>query len=221
MSTEKKTQAKKKSKQKKQTKKSDKPMAKVDYFDSFNTEEEINNEIRTLENKIKQLKQKKQTIKIIELCKISKKQLKRTSDFNVDLKYEVTHNDNDEYAKTIKSSFDISYNYTMVDFVSPTEIKKTIYMIRYNINYDLYRTYHNRNEPEITCGSQLTVCDEHGGKVYFDYNEENDQQVTEDIITYDDEDGKWGHVLESMFRYGSNICLWEEEGKGEFIKLFK
>ena len=52
------------------------------------------------------------------------------------------------------------------------------------------------------------------------YNEENDQQ-DENIITYDDEDGKWGHVLESMFRYGSNICLYEEEGKGEFIKLFK
>ena len=212
-----KKQPKKKSKQKKQP---NKTKMTDNYLDTFTTEEELNNEIRTLEDKIKQLKRKKRTIKIIELCKISKKQLKRTSDFNVDLKYEVTHNDNDEYAKTIKSSFDISYNYTMVDFVSPTEIKKTIYMIRYNINYDLYRTYHNRNEPEITCGSQLTVCDENGGKVYFDYNEENDQQ-DENIITYDDEDGKWGHVLESMFRYGSNICLWEEKGKGEFIELFK
>ena len=212
-----KKQSKKKSKQKKQPNKT--KMAD-NYLDTFTTEEELNNEIRTLEDKIKQLKQKKQTIKIIELCKISKKQLKRTSDFNVDLKYEVTHNDNDEYAKTIKSSLDISYNYTMVDFVSPTEIKKTIYMIRYNINYDLYRTYHNRNEPEITCGSQLTVCDEHGGKVYFDYNEENDQQVTEDIITYDDEDGKWGHVLESLFRYGSDICLNEDDGKLAFIELF-
>ena len=209
-----KTQSKKKSKkQPKKTKMAD------NYLDSFTTEEELNDEIKTLEDKIKQLKQKKQTIKIIELCKISKKQLKRTSDFNVDLKYEVTHNDNDEYAKTIKSSLDISYNYTMVDFVSPTEIKKTIYMIRYNINYDLYRTYHNRHEPEITCGSQLTVCDEHGGKVYFDYNEENDQQ-DEDIITYDDEDGKWGHVLESIFRYGSDICLNEDDGKKEFIELF-
>lgn len=212
-----KKQSKKKSKQKKQPKKTN---MTDNYLDTFTTEEELNNEIRTLEDKIKQLKRKKQTIKIIELCKISKKQLKRTSDFNVDLKYEVTHNDNDEYAKTIKSSFDISYNYTMVDFVSPTEIKKTIYMIRYNINYHLYRTYHNRNEPEITCGSQLTVCDEHGGKVYFDYNEENDQQ-DENIITYDDEDGKWGHVLESMFRYGSNICLNEDDGKLAFIELFK
>ena len=211
-----KKKSKKKSKQKKQPNKT--KMAD-NYLDTFTTEEELNNEIRTLEDKIKQLKQKKQTIKIIELCKISKKQLKRTSDFNVDLKYEVTHNDNDEYAKTIKSSFDISYNYTMVDFVSPTEIKKTIYMIRYNINYDLYKTYHNLDEPEITCGSQLTVCDEHGGKVYFDYNEENDQQ-DEDIITYDDEDGKWGHVLESLFRYGSDICLNEDDGKLAFIELF-
>ncbi len=208
-----KTQSKKKSKkQPNKTKMAD------NYLDSFTTEEELNDEIKTLEDKIKQLKQKKQTIKIIELCNISKKQLKRTSDFNVDLKYEVTHNDNDEYAKTIKSSLDISYNYTMVDFVSPTEIKKTIYMIRYNINYDLYRTYHNRNEPEITCGSQLTVCDENGGKVYFDYNEENDQQ-DENIITYDDEDGKWGHVLESLFRYGSDICLNEDDGKKELIEL--
>jgi len=209
-----KTQSKKKSKkQPKKTKMAD------NYLDSFTTEEELIDEIKTLEDKIKQLKQKKQTIKIIELCKISKKQLKRTSDFNVGLNYEVTHNDNDEYAKTIKSSLDISYNYTMVDFVSPTEIKKTIYMIRYNINYDLYRTYHNQHEPEITCGSQLTVCDEDGGKVYFDYNEENDQQ-DEDIITYDDEDGKWGHVLESIFRYGSGICLNEDDGKKELIELF-
>ena len=208
-----KTQSKKKSKkQPNKTKMAD------NYLDSFTTEEELNDEIKTLEDKIKQLKQKKQTIKIIELCNISKKQLKRTSDFNVDLKYEVTHNDNDEYAKTIKSSLDISYNYTMVDFVSPTEIKKTIYMIRYNINYDLYRTYHNRNEPEITCGSQLTVCDENGGKVYFDYNEENDQQ-DENIITYDDEDGKWGHVLESLFRYASNVDLYEDDGKKELIEL--
>ena len=220
MSTAKKTQSKKKSKQKKQTKKSDKTMAKVNYFDSFNTEEEINNEIKTLEDKIKQLKQKKQTIKIIELCKISKKQLKRTSDLNIDLKYDVNFNDNDEYAKTIESSIDISYNYTMVDFVSPTEIKKTIYTIQYNIQYDFYRTYDNRHEPNINSSSELSVYDENGKKVQFDYNEENDQQ-DENIITCDDEDGKWGHVLESMFRYGSNICLYEEKGKGEFIELFK
>ena len=196
---------------------SNKKIIDSNYFNSFTNEKDLNNEIKILELNIKKLKRMKTKFRLINKLKLNKNQLKRTFDFNVE-HYKNHSNNPKDNSNNFESSLSIDYKYTMIEFESHTNIIKKTYNISYYIYYNcLGLWYDNRCEPEIEAGCNLSVWNEEGKEIEYEYDEENYE------IKYDNSGGDWGYVLKSILSYVKNNIsenLTDCEGKKELIDLF-
>ena len=157
--------------------------------------DEINKEIKSLKEKIVNLENEKNNINFLKKLDLDSNVLKRVGNIQVEVNNSSIYNDSDEYASNKKHELKLKHNYTIVEFVSPGEVKAHLCNIELNYEYQSNQTYHNRYDPDIECNLEVKVIDTQTNKKLFSYN--GDPEDLEDL-DYDKTNGDWGIVIKAI-----------------------
>ena len=155
----------------------------------------INKEIESLKEKIAKLESEKYNICFLGKLDLDSEVLKRVGNLQVKVNKQYITNDLDEYACNIKHELKLKHNYTIVEFVSPGEVKAHLCNINLNYEYQSNQTYHNRYDPDIECNLEVKVIDTQTNKKLFSYN--GDPEDLEDL-DYDKTNGDWGIIIKAI-----------------------
>ena len=135
----------------------------------MNTISEINQEIFLLENKILKLKEEKWKLGLLEILGCS---FHTINNLKVQLHYNTTTSEQDEYAYSIQGELVITYE---------NKGKK----IQIDINYEEEQTHYNRYEPYITDTIKVTNENLGGGilkKLYEKYYEKEGEWKGKELM---------------------------------------
>ena len=110
--------------------------------------------------------------------------------------YSYSNSEYDEYGSEMHGKLTIKYNYSMIDFISPTEVKINVYKIKFSVLTVVSQTYHNKEDPEKDMNITTEVKDEGGRSLLFGWRNEEDS-----TIDYDKTNGNWAFIINKFLNY--------------------
>ena len=146
--------------------------------------DEINKEIKSLKEKIVNLENEKNNINFLKKLDLDSKVLKRVGNIHVEVNNSRISNDSDEYASNIKHELKLNHNYTIVEFVSPGEVKAHLCNVELNYKYESNQTYHNRYEPDIECNLEIIARDDKTNTEIFRTLRDQEKGFESILFTY-------------------------------------
>ena len=144
----------------------------------------INKEIESLKDKIAKLESEKYNINFLGKLDLDSDVLKRVGNLQVEVNNARIYNDLDEYAYNIKHKLKLKHNYTIVEFVSPGEVKAHLCNVELNYQYESNQTYHNRYEPDIECNLEIIARDDKTNTEIFRTLRDQEKGFESILFTY-------------------------------------
>ena len=166
--------------------------------------ETLETKITFLEKKLNELKSKRSLVKFMKMCEINdESQLKRVSNLEIQPEYSYSNSEYDEYASEMHGKLTIKYNYSMIDFISPTEVKINVYKIKFSVLTVVSQTYQNKEDPEKDMNITTEVKDEGGRSIPFTIDDEEDSTVSEPhkFVDHDKTNGNWAFIINKFYDY--------------------
>ena len=174
---------------------------------------EINNEIQSLREQIKNLESEKFNINFLNMLDLDedqiKNKLKRISNMKVDVKNSSKCNSLDEYATNTIHELHLRYNYTLVNFISPGEVSGRLCNVELYYRYELNQTYDNRYNPDIEHVLRITMNEPLSNKNIFKFETDDYEEIEHDtIMKYDVSEGDWGSIIKILINKHEEISEW-------------
>lgn len=166
--------------------------------------EALETKITFLENKLNELKSKRSLVKFMKLCEINdESQLKRVSNLEIQPEYKYSDSEIDEYTYEMHGKLTIKYDYSMVDFISPTEVKINVYKIKFSVLTFAGQTKGNKDDPAKAMHITVEAKDEGGGSIPFMIDDEEDSTVMEPhkFVDHDKTNGNWAFIINKFYDY--------------------
>ena len=144
----------------------------------------INKEIESLKEKIAKLESEKYNICFLGKLDLDSEVLKRVGNLQVNVNKQYITNDLDEYACNIKHELKLKHNYTIVEFVSPGEVKAHLCDVELNYKCESNQTYNNRYEPDTECNLEIIARDNKTNTEIFRTNRSKGESFESILFTY-------------------------------------
>lgn len=157
----------------------------------------INSEIAELSKRLAHLMNQKVYLKFLDTLDLQESEMQRTSDIEVITELQETSSPTDEYGYLSSCVLDVKYNYTTVEFITPTDVKTNVVTVKFHAQYSIEQTYECRSDSRINCTIEYEATKD---DVILQRDSLNQQDYdNEEGLEYDKNAGCYLHLVDAIY----------------------